>query len=87
MNRESMNTLANVLGVCFLLCVGFQLFALAMILGLHDWAYSIHASLFSLTQVQFDLAVYCLLGLMKTLGLTLFLVPWAALKLMARRAA
>lgn len=85
MNRQSARNLASVFGWAFLLCVGLQLIAVAMVVGAHDWAYSIHSQLFALTVEQFDLAVYCLLGLMKTLGLTLFFVPWAALRITAGR--
>ncbi len=84
MNRETMNRLASVLGTAFLLVVGLQVLALGLFLGLHDWAYGIHSKLFTLTPDQFDLACYSFFGLMKTLGLTLFLIPWAALKLVAR---
>lgn len=85
MTRQSANRLASILGTAFLVCVGFQLIALGLLLGLHDWAYTIHSKLFALTPEQFDLATYAFLGLMKTLGLTLFLVPWIALKLTASR--
>lgn len=85
MNRQSARNLASVLGWAFLLCVGLQLLALAMVVGLHDWAYSVHSKLFALTVEQFDLAAYGMLGLMKTLGLTLFFVPWAALKITGSR--
>lgn len=85
MTRQTLNTAASIFGVCFLLCVGLQLLSLGMILGLHDWAYSMHSRLFSISEPDFDLAVYYILGLMKTLGLTFFLVPWAALKIVARR--
>lgn len=83
MNRQSARSLATCFGWAFLLSVGLQLFALAMLLGLHDWAYGIHSRLFALTAEQFDLATYSFLGLMKTLGLTLFFVPWAALRIAA----
>ncbi|MEO0529266.1 MAG: DUF6868 family protein [Planctomycetota bacterium] len=85
MTRQSANQLATVLGTAFLVCVGFQLIALAMAVGLHDWAYSMHSKLFALTPEQFDLFCYGFLGVMKTLGLTLFLCPWIALKLTASR--
>lgn len=85
MTRQTANRLATILGTAFIVCVAFQLIALGLVLGLHDWAYEIHSKLFALTPEQFDLAAYGMLGLMKTLGLTLFLAPWIALKLTASR--
>lgn len=85
MNRQTLNSIANIFGVCFLLCVGLQIFALVMYLSLHDWAYGIHSSLFDLTPEAFDLAAYYFFALIKSLGMVLFLIPWAALKLAARR--
>ncbi len=85
MTRQTANRLASFFGTAFLIAVALQLIALGMVLGLHDWAYSIHAKLFSISPEQFDLAVYTMLGLVKTLGLVFFLIPWAALKWVAPR--
>lgn len=85
MNRQSARQLASFFGWAFLVCVALQLFALGMLLGLHDLAYSVHSKLFTITAEHFDLATYSFLGLMKMLGLTLFFVPWAALKITAGR--
>lgn len=85
MSRQTLNTVANTFGVAFLISVGLQLFALAMLVGLHDFAYDIHSKLFTLTPVQFDVASYSFLGAMKVLGLSLFFVPWAACKIVAGR--
>lgn len=81
MNRQSLSALANPFGVCFLTAVVLQAVGVALFLGLHDWGYSIHSQLFSMSEAQFDLAAYYMFGLMKTLGIMLFLVPWAALKI------
>lgn len=85
MNREAMNRLASVFGTAFLIVVGLQLLGLGLYLGLHDVAYRVHSELFAITEEQFDLACYTLLGAMKTLSLTLLLAPWAALRLVAAR--
>ena len=85
MTRSTANSLAAAFGTAFLISVGLQLFALAMLVGLNDFAYSVHSRIFTITPEQFELASYCFLGAMKVLGLTLFLVPWAALKLTAKR--
>lgn len=85
MTRQTANSLASVLGTCFLLCLGLQILSLGLYLGLHDWAYSIHSQLFNLTPEAFDREVYHFMGQLKILGLVLFLIPWASLKLIARR--
>lgn len=85
MNRHTLNTLAAVFGWSFLFCVALQLFALVMITSLHDVAYDMHSRLFSISVEAFDIAVYSTIGAMKTLGMTLFLCPWAALRLVASR--
>ncbi|MEN1681678.1 MAG: DUF6868 family protein [Planctomycetota bacterium] len=85
MNRNTLRSLSSVFGVCFLVCAGMQLFALAMILLLDDIALSWHARLFSIPPDEVRVAAYYFLTLMKTLGLTLFLTPWAALRIMAAR--
>lgn len=85
MTRQTANSLASVLGTCFLLCVGLQILSMGLYLGLHDWAYSIHSELFSLSTETFDREMYHFMGVFKILGLVLFLIPWAALKLVARR--
>ncbi|MGI9455879.1 MAG: DUF6868 family protein [Aeoliella sp.] len=86
MNRENLNSIANIFGVCFLLCAGLMFFVMAMFMLLHDWAYGIHSYLFILTPEAFDMAVYQFLAQIKALGLVLFLIPWVALKFAARRA-
>lgn len=85
MTRQSARSLASFFGTAFLVSVVLQLFAVAMVVGLHDWAYQIHAKLFTLSVEQFDVATYSMIGLMKALGLTFFFVPWASLKLVAGR--
>lgn len=85
MTRQTANRLATFFGTAFLIGVGLQLFALAMVLGFHDLAYSVHAKLFAISPENFDLAAYGMIGLMKTLCLVFFFTPWAALKLVAPR--
>lgn len=87
MSRQSLRTLATILGISFLICVGMQLFTLTMILLFHDWAYDIHARLFGISLEYFDACSYGLLALMKILGLTLFLTPWLAIKIATRNMA
>ena len=84
MDRSTLNLLAKVLGTSFLVCVGFQLLAFAMVVGMHDWAYNMHSNFFKLTPEAFDLEVYHFLGMMKVLGMVLFLVPWIAIKIVVR---
>jgi len=85
MNRESLNRLAAVFGTAFLLLVGVQALGLGFYLAMHDFAYGVHSKFFALTPEQFEVACYAIFGLLKALGLALFLVPWAALRLVASR--
>jgi len=62
-----------------------QLFTLAMILLVGDWALDVHTRLFSVNRETVDVAAFAMLTLMKTLGLVFFLTPWMALKIVARR--
>ena len=78
MNRQTLDILAAVLLRCFLLCALLQLFTFGMVTLAHDWAYNLHSSFFKLTPEVFDITVYSMLALMKTLGLTLFFCPWLA---------
>lgn len=86
MNRQTLNTLAGVFGRCFLLCVGFQVLVFGLFLGVHDWGYEMHSRFFALTPEQFDLTCYEMLAWLKTLGIALFLIPWASLKMVAAKA-
>ena len=66
-----------------MLCVGFQVLIFGLYLGVHDWGYEMHSRFFALTVEQFDMTCYVFLGAMKTVGITFFFIPWAALKMMA----
>lgn len=85
MTRQTVKTLSAFFGWSFLLCVGLQLFAFGMITQLHDVAYGWHSHFFNLSVEAFNIASYSMIGLMKTLGLTFFLTPWAALKIVEAR--
>lgn len=85
MSRDTLRSLSSVFGACFLVCAGMQLFALAMILALEEVALSWHAKLFSLHPEEVRRAAYYFLMLMKVLGLTMFLTPCVALRVLAAR--
>jgi hypothetical protein len=84
MDRSTLNLWAKLLGISFLVCAGFQLLTFGMLMVFHDWAYNLHSKLFLLTPETFDLEVYHFLGMMKVLGMVLFLVPWIAIKIVVR---
>lgn len=85
MTRQNLRTAASAFGFAFLLCAGMQLIALGMIVGLRGWIHEVPGWLFSITADELDYGAFQMLMLMKTLGLTLFLVPWAALRIVASR--
>ena len=82
----SLKAASAVLGRCFLLCVALQILALVLFSTVHDWGYDMHTRFFpTLTVEAFDQHAYVLLGQMKIAGLVLFLIPWAAIKLMGKQ--
>ena len=85
MNRQNLNRLSALFGWSFVTCIGLQLFAFAMLTTMHDFAYDLHSRFFSISPEAFDIATYSTLGAMKTLGLTCFLCPWVATKIVANR--
>ena len=79
MTRQTLDLYASFFLRCFLLCAALQIFVFVMTVFAHDLAYSMHSNFYDISVEFFDMAVYSLLGLMKTLGLVLFLIPWVAL--------
>ncbi|MGB7345265.1 MAG: DUF6868 family protein [Pirellulaceae bacterium] len=43
--------------------------------------YRIHARMFSLTEDQLDVTLYCFMGFMKLIVLFFFFIPWLAIKM------
>ena len=51
----------------------------AMICFAKDWAYKIHSRWFDISRQQFDVILYCFLGLYKLLVFVFCIIPWIAL--------
>lgn len=85
MNKQSLNTLAGVFGRCFLVSLALQAVSTLLWILIIDWATELHVRLFQVTADEMHAAAYMLFAHWKTLNVVLFFVPWAGLKLTARR--
>lgn len=82
--NEVLAAMAKILLWCFalgmvLLGVWFGGFLVA-----GDFAYRVHATMFDLSQHEFDLINYCGMALVKFCAMMLFLLPWIAIQLVLR---
>ena len=80
----SLDRLTRFFGVCTLLALGFLMFWFFMYLAAGDFAYSIHASLFSIERPLFESMNYFGMAIFKMLSFALFLIPYIALKIIGR---
>lgn len=73
--------LAPVLGRCLLISIVVLLAWLLMIVFAHDWIFQFHTQWFDISRNQFDVIHYAGMAFFKLLFLTLFGIPWVALKM------
>ena len=83
-HHAALDSLARVLIRCFILTAGVLLIWFVFYLLLGGWAHGIHARMFELTREQFDLVMYCGMGLTKMCALVFFLIPYIAIRLVLR---
>jgi len=76
--------LTRVFGTCTLLAFGFLMFWFLMYLAAGDFAYSIHARLFSIDRPLYEQMNYYGMAIFKMLTFLLFLIPYIALKISGR---
>lgn len=81
----TLETAAKVLIRCFWMGIAFQLFILIWITPAGDWAYQMHRNLFNISRHEFDLIMYCFMGLVKLIAVTGFLFPYLAIRLVLRK--
>lgn len=85
-NRDSLETIARVLLRCWLLGFGLLLvwFAATQVVAMNKFVHELHTSMFGLSTHEVDLIFYCGMGLLKLCVLTLFFIPWLAIRLVLR---
>ena len=82
--NDVLDVIANVLLRCWL--IGFFLLFIWMgaDLFMGEWIFALHADWFGLSKHELQLIFYCGMGLLKICVLTLFFIPWLAIKLVPR---
>lgn len=79
--NEFLHPLAQVLIRSFIIGAVMLLVTLVFLLLVSNLAYSVHSSYFDITRQQFDIIMYCGLGLMKIMLFVFFLIPYIAIRL------
>lgn len=78
--------ITKVFGVCFLLTLGLLLIWFVGYLVGGDLAFRIHATMFDIDRRAFALVMYCGMALLKFAAVVFFLIPYVALKIVAKQA-
>jgi len=77
----TLEVMRDVLGVCFLINLGFFLWWFVILLFAHDWVYRIHSKWFKLSAEQFDALHYGEMVFYKLIIFVFNLVPYIALRI------
>jgi hypothetical protein len=80
------DTAAKVLLRCWLLGFVLMLLMFGMYMLAGDLVHRLHGDMFGLSTHELDVVFYCGMGLVKLCVLTFFLIPWAAVRLVLRKA-
>ncbi len=83
----TLDTVAKILIRCFWMGIAFQLFLLLWALPGAEFAHSMHSKLFQISRHEFDLIMYCCMGLVKLVSIVGFLIPYLAIRLVMRQQA
>ncbi|MBT5018389.1 MAG: hypothetical protein HON04_06540 [Planctomicrobium sp.] len=83
-NRDFFETLQKVLLRCWIAGFAILLVWFVAILGLSDTILQIHSSMFGITKHEFDLIMYCGMGLWKLILIVCFFLPWLSIKMVNR---
>lgn len=82
--NELLEILQKVLLRCWQCGIGMLLVTFLVILLLGGTVFQVHQWLFGLTRHEFDLILYCAMGLWKLCILTCFFLPWLSIKLVRK---
>jgi hypothetical protein len=77
--------ITKALGICFLLTFGLLLIWFVGYLVGGDFAFRIHATMFEIDRHEYDLIMYCGMLLLKSVAVVCFLIPYVALKIVAKQ--
>jgi hypothetical protein len=87
MTDQTKGTLSTIASILFRRWIcGFLLLSiwLSVTQLMPEMIYKLHGPMFGLSNHELDVIFYCGMGLLKLCGLTLFLIPWIAIKLVLR---
>ncbi len=77
--------ITKALGICCLLTFGLLLISFVGYLVGGDFAFRIHAAMFEIDRHEYDLIMYCAMALLKFAAVVCFLIPYVALKIVAKQ--
>ncbi|HKL22534.1 MAG TPA: hypothetical protein VJ904_12060 [Tichowtungia sp.] len=66
---------------CSIINIGMLLILFAILVTAKEWAYKIHSRWFNISKENFDLVLYCFLGIYKVLVFVFCIIPWIVLSL------
>ena len=70
---------------CFILGFALLMFWLVFFLVAGGFMYDVHGSMFEMTRHQFNMIHYCGMGLLKIFVFVVFLLPYIAIRLTAKK--
>jgi hypothetical protein len=68
---------------CTIINFGLLIVSAIIIVTAREWAYKMHSRWFDLSKKEFDVILYCFLGLYKILIFVFCIVPWIALSILS----
>jgi hypothetical protein len=83
--RDALRTVARVLMWCILLSGAILVLWFGMLVLAGEWVYRMHAQFFPVSREHFAFLHYGGLALLKSAVIVLFLVPYAAIRIVLRR--
>jgi hypothetical protein len=81
----TLETTANILIRCALIGWGILIFWIIMILAGGGWIFDFHHQFFDITRHEFDVIMYCGMGLLKLFVFFCFLMPYIAIRMVLGR--
>jgi hypothetical protein len=81
---EVLSAVARIFLWSFVAGIVLLLLSFGLILGVRDFAYTVHSRFFSLSKHEFDVIWYSGMGVFKLSVFVLFLIPWIGVRLTQR---
>jgi hypothetical protein len=83
--KELLETAKNVLFRCWILGFVVLFIWLAAMLLMGDMVFSVHGSMFGLTEHELQIIHYCGMGLWKLAVFACFFIPWLSIKMVLKK--